>query len=231
MIKAITFDLDDTLWPIVPVILEAEKVTQKWLIKNYPAMELVINQNIALNIRKDLIYKDPDLINQLSKLRTLSIEQLALQAGYDNDIAYKISQEAFLIFFEARNKVNFYENVLDVLNILKKKYILGSLTNGNADLKKIGLDGLFSFHYSSSDLNSSKPEPKHFEAAIKKTNLSPKEICHIGDHPLHDVLGAINAGLHAVWFNPTKKKWTMNDNPILQASSWLEIQSIVESIT
>ena len=108
MIKAITFDLDDTLWPIVPVILEAEKVTQKWLIKNYPAMELVINQNIALNIRKDLIYKDPDLVNQLSKLRTLSIEQLALQAGYDNDIAHKISQEAFLIFFEARNKVNFY---------------------------------------------------------------------------------------------------------------------------
>ena len=139
MIKAITFDLDDTLWPITPVILEAEKITQKWLINNYPAMELVINQNIALNIRKDLIYKDPDLVNQLSKLRTLSIEQLALKAGYNNDISYKISQEAFLIFFEARNKVNFFENVLDVLNILKRKYILGSFTNGNADLKKVGL--------------------------------------------------------------------------------------------
>ena len=38
-IKAITFDLDDTLWPLMPVILKAEKDTNKWLIENYPGVE------------------------------------------------------------------------------------------------------------------------------------------------------------------------------------------------
>ena len=231
MIKAITFDLDDTLWPILPVIIEAEKITKRWLIKNYPPLEIVLNEDVVLNIRKDLIYKDKSLINRLSELRTLSIKELAIRAGYQSNIASKIGKEAFLIFFEARNKVTFYEGVLDVLTSLKDKYIMGSLTNGNADLKKVGLNHLFNFHFSSSDLNSSKPDPKHFEAAIKSTNLLPGEICHIGDHPLHDVIGAKNAGLHSIWFNPENKEWTADKNKILQIKTWNELESIIESIT
>ena len=53
MIKAITFDLDDTLWPILPVIIEAEKITKRWLIKNYPPLEIVLNEAVVLSRRKD----------------------------------------------------------------------------------------------------------------------------------------------------------------------------------
>ena len=36
MIKCITFDLDDTLWKIEPVIIEAEINFNNWLKQNYP---------------------------------------------------------------------------------------------------------------------------------------------------------------------------------------------------
>jgi HAD superfamily hydrolase (TIGR01549 family) len=231
MIKAITFDLDDTLWPILPVILRAEKSSKRWLIDNYPAMENVLGEDIVTSVRKDLIYKNPDLTNQLSRLRTLSVRELAKRAGYDTKIAEKIGEDAFKIFFSYRNKVVFYDNVLQVLDSLKSKYILGSLTNGNADLKKIGLDRVFSFHFSSSDLNASKPDPDHFLAAIRETGLKPEEICHVGDNFSHDVLGARNTGLKAIWFNNQGLKSNQNSIQVPEISSWLELENQINSLT
>tara|TARA_B110000014_G_C20126546_1_gene600714 strand:- start:7112 stop:7813 length:702 start_codon:yes stop_codon:yes gene_type:complete len=227
MIKVISFDLDDTLWPILPVIMEAEKITRKWLIENYSPIEILLSEDILLNIRKDLIYKDKDLINRLSELRTLSITELAIRAGYSSVEASKIGKEAFEVFFEARNNVTFYDDVLKVLESLNKKYILGGLTNGNADIKKIGLDRFFDFNFSSSDLNSSKPSPENFHAIIRETERQPFEICHVGDNPSHDVLGAINSGFQAIWFNPTEKKWELEKAEFLEAKNWLEIKELI----
>ena len=62
-IKAVSFDLDDTLWPILPVILKAEKGTNEWLIENYPGVEKLLNSKEMMDIRDNLISQKSDLIN------------------------------------------------------------------------------------------------------------------------------------------------------------------------
>ena len=98
-IKVVSFDLDDTLWPIVPVILEAEKTTNKWLIENYPAVEKLLNNEEMINIRNELIAKKRDLVNHLSELRELSIRELGIRSGYSMDESETMAVESFKIFF------------------------------------------------------------------------------------------------------------------------------------
>ena len=120
-IKAISFDLDDTLWPILPVILKAEKDTNRWLIKNYPCIEPLLKKEEIIPIRDELIYKNASLSHQLSKLRSMIVSELAMKAGYDASESKEIASKSFEIFFEARNEVVLFEGVKESLENLKSK--------------------------------------------------------------------------------------------------------------
>ena len=134
-IKVISFDLDDTLWPIMPTILNAEKVTNNWIKENYPGVGSLLGSKDIIQIRDNLLKKNPDLINQLSKLRELSFNELGLLAGYTEEEAKRMASSSFEIFFSERNNIVLYEGVEECLESLKKQYSLGVITNGNADLK------------------------------------------------------------------------------------------------
>ena len=80
-IKVVSFDLDDTLWPLLPVILKAEKDTNKWLIENYPGVENLLKSDEVKEIRDSLIAQEGNLVYQLSKLRELTLVELAVRSG------------------------------------------------------------------------------------------------------------------------------------------------------
>ena len=147
-IRAVSFDLDDTLWPLLPVILKAEKDTNQWLIDNYPGVEVLLKSQEAMKIRDDLISKKNDLVNQLSKLRELSLVELGIRSGYNREESQIMARESFKIFFSGRNDVTLYEGTEQTLKNLKEKYVLGVITNGNADLEKIGISHYFNFNIS-----------------------------------------------------------------------------------
>ena len=152
-IKAVSFDLDDTLWPLLPVILKAEKDTNQWLIDNYPGVEVLLKSQEAMKIRDDLISKKNDLVNQLSKLRELSLVELGIRSGYNREESQIMARESFKIFFSGRNDVTLYEGTEQTLKNLKEKYVLGVITNGNADLEKIGISHYFDFNVSAENMN------------------------------------------------------------------------------
>ena len=58
--------------------------------------------------------------------------------------------------------MTFYEDVITVLEKLSSQYKLGVLTNGNADVNKLGIGHLFDFSVSSMDVKSNKPAQGHF---------------------------------------------------------------------
>ena len=120
-IKAVSFDLDDTLWPILPVILKAEKGTNEWLIENYPGVEKLLNSKEMMDIRDKLISQKSDLINQLSKLRELSLVELGIRSGYEREEAEIMARESFKIFFSGRNDVKLYDGAEERLDKLKDK--------------------------------------------------------------------------------------------------------------
>ena len=69
-VKAISLDLDDTLWPIWPTIERAEKVLHNWLVEHAPMAAALFSSPSALReIRDHMATNRPDLKNDLSAVR------------------------------------------------------------------------------------------------------------------------------------------------------------------
>ncbi len=205
--KVITFDLDNTLWPVEPVIRHAEQTTYQWLSENCPALTQRYSLEEVTQHRQQFVLQNSHRSHQISQLRIESYKDILMHMGFTVFEANKIANNAFKVFIEARHQVDYFDGAIETLEKLKKNYILGALTNGNACTEKLGLDHLFSFHFSAESIGSNKPNPGHFVATEQK-NLAPREqIIHVGDHPNDDILGAQQQGFSTVWVNPNQTPW------------------------
>ena len=118
----------------------------------------------------------------------------------------------------------------ETLEELKEKYMLGVITNGNADIEKIGISHFFEFNISASQINIGKPDPRIFEEARLKAGLKAEEICHVGDHPINDVEGSYNVGMKPIWFNEKKEDWPLENKPeYKEVSHWSELPETILS--
>ena len=229
-IKSISFDLDDTLWPLMPNIVEAEKTTNEWIKENFPGTAALLGKQDVIEIRDKLIKEDPNLMNQISDLRKLMFYELNIRAGYGKEESENMAEEAFEIYFKGRNAVTFYEGVIETLELLKKNYSLGVITNGNADLQVIGIDYLFDYIFSAADLNAHKPDPVMFEAVINRTGLNADEVCHIGDHPINDVKASLDFGMTPIWFNYEKINFPLEGIEVAEFSNWNSLPDLIKKL-
>ena len=193
-IKLITFDLDDTLWDNVPTITRAEIDTRKWIENKVGKIEWGDFSDF-LELREILIKEDPIIEWDISKLRK-EIFRKKLAHIEPLSLRNKLVEEAFSIFINKRHEVELFDGVEDALKILSKKYILGVLTNGNADVYKLKFGKYFKFAISSLEAKNSKPNRAHFDVAMQKTkDIAYDQILHIGDHQINDILFAYNLGI------------------------------------
>jgi FMN hydrolase / 5-amino-6-(5-phospho-D-ribitylamino)uracil phosphatase len=197
--KAILFDLDDTLWPIAPVIVQAEQTLFAWLAEHAPRVAQQFSIDSLRQARLELLARQPEFQLDLGALRRAGLLAAFEQAGED---AAKV-ELAMIEFFAARNAVIPYDDVLPGLLRLKSRMLLGAVTNGNADLKTIGLAHHFHVAVAAPQFGRAKPDPAIFHAACAELNVAPHEAVYVGDDVLLDVQGAQRAGLRAVWMNRT----------------------------
>lgn len=196
-VKAVLFDLDDTLWPIVPVIERAEAVLFDWLTLNAPK---VVRQHTIETLRARrlaLAETDQRYRYDMLALRYAGLMEAFNAAGEDE---YKVP-EAMAVFSEARNQVEPFVDVLPTLAKLSSLVKVGSVTNGAADLEVIGLAQHFHITLSARQFGCAKPDAAIFHAACDALEVEPAEAVYVGDDPLLDVDGAQKAGLQAVWMN------------------------------
>lgn len=206
-LKLITFDLDNTLWPVDEVIRRAEHHCIQWVRDNHPDVAELMSTQKVRAIRDQLLQQKPGYLHNLTALRREAMAQAFREAGYPTQHAAKAAEEAFEVFHEARNQVVFFPGALELLSALADTYMLGALSNGNADLKKIGIDDLFAFHHSAETVGKRKPAPDMFLAALKSARTGPDRALHVGDHPREDVHAARETGLHAIWANLLDTQW------------------------
>jgi putative hydrolase of the HAD superfamily len=197
--KAILFDLDDTLWPIAPVILQAEDTLFAWLAANAPRVARQFTIDSLRQARLELLAQQPEFQLDLGALRRAALLAAFEQAGED---AAKV-ELAMIEFFAARNAVIPYDDVLPGLLRLKNRVLVGSISNGNADLKTIGLSHHFKVSVAAHQLGCAKPDAAIFHAACTELGVAPEDAVYVGDDVLLDVQGAQRAGLRAVWMNRT----------------------------
>lgn len=200
-IRAVLFDLDDTLWPIVPVIVRAETLLFEWFREHAPK---VCEQYTIASLRShraQLMKDQPALAFDLAALRHSSLSEIFDLCGEDES---KVDQ-AMRLFSHARNQVKPYEDVLECLPKLSSKLVLGSLTNGGADLEAIGMAHHFKVSLAAHQLGCAKPDAKIFNAACDALKLAPEQVAYVGDDLKLDVEGAQKAGLTGIWLNRDQK--------------------------
>ena len=202
-IRAITFDLDDTLWPIAPAMLLAEQHLHDWLQAHCPLSAAAFPIEAMRALRDRVAADHPHLAHDFSAQRRLSLRAALLPHGYEEAHV----EQAFGAFYAGRNRVECYADSLPALERLAARFPLAAITNGNADLDAIGLSRYFRFSLRASDFGEAKPAPAIFHAACAKLGLSPSEVLHVGDDPALDVVGAHQAGLHSAWLNRNGVAW------------------------
>jgi FMN hydrolase / 5-amino-6-(5-phospho-D-ribitylamino)uracil phosphatase len=201
--RVISLDLDDTLWPVAPVIAAAEAVLLEWLKDRYPKAALGHTIESMRTARARLAQRHPERSHDLTFLRRQSLARQFAAAGYPSALC----DRAMEIFLEARNRVEFYEDVRPALTRLKREYRLYAVSNGNADLERCGIHDLFDGHVTAISAGAAKPDARIFAALGELAGVAMEEIVHIGDDPLADVVGARQAGMRAVWINRDSRAW------------------------
>ena len=197
-VRALTFDLDDTLWDNRPVLMAAERTLYDWLVGHYPDIGLHYRIEDMLVLRQTLLQEDPELRNDVSQLRRHSLRIAAHTAGYDDSLV----EPAFAVFLEARHRITPYQDVAPTLRKLRRAgYCLGSLTNGNTDIQRLPLGPLFDFSLTAATIGKAKPHPRMFEEACQRAGVKPAQLAHVGDEAETDLAGARNAGVLAIWMN------------------------------
>ena len=197
-LSALTFDLDDTLWDNRPVLMAAEQTLYDWLCLHYPRIKLHYSLEDMWGLRRELLQLNPELRHDVTALRKNSLRVVAQTSAYDDSLV----EPAFAVFLDARHRVTLYSDVEPALRRLRSAgYCLGTLTNGNADVGRLGLGHLFDFSLSAASSGKAKPHPRMFEEACRRAHVGAAELAHIGDEPGTDVAGAQNAGVTAIWMN------------------------------
>jgi putative hydrolase of the HAD superfamily len=202
-IRAICFDLDNTLWEIEPVLNRAERILADWLERRYPRIRERFTSAEIFEVRAALLAEQPHQAHDLSYLRRETIARCAEAVGYKRDMAH----EAFAVWHAARNQVEPYVEVIPALEKLKARFRLATLSNGNADLEVIGLAHHFEVSFSAGALGYAKPDPRAYIALAAALTLKPAEILFVGDEPHADVDGPRTAGMQTVWVNRSGVVW------------------------
>ncbi len=194
-VTAITLDLDDTLWPVRPTLVAAEKVLAEWLRANAPATAQGTPPPAMLALRAQVAADHPQWAHDLSAIRLETIRRALAMHGDDPALA----EVAFDVFFHARHAVTLYDDVLPGLARLAARFRLVAVSNGNAEVHRVGLDRYFAGSVSARLHGVAKPDPSIFRAACAAAGAAPHQVLHLGDDLDADVDGALAAGLHAGW--------------------------------
>lgn len=225
-LRLITFDLDDTLWDVAPVMNNAEALLREWLASNAARLGPVPIEHLWA-IRTRLLDREPMLRHRLSELRRRILFHALLDAGYPQAEAESLAEAGFRAFLEARHRVTLFPEVHPTLEILADRFTLGVLTNGNADVRRLGLADYFRFALCAEELGVGKPDPTPFREALKRAGVEASAAVHIGDHPSDDIAGARRAGMRAIWFNPNGKPWAGEEEPSAEIRSLAELPALL----
>lgn len=202
-LEAVVLDLDDTLWPIAPVIERAEKSLARWIREHAPEVALQWDVNTLKLLRASLVAANPALKTDVLGLRLGTIRAAFADAGASAAQA----DLAFEHFRAERQKVEFYPDALPALDRLAERYRLGVISNGFADVHAIGIGDRFEAVVSAHEVGAAKPDPRIFDACVARLKLPAAAMIYAGDDPANDVLAPRSAGMASAWINRARRHW------------------------
>lgn len=223
-VKAITFDLDFTLWDLTGVIARAEERAQGFLAERYPDVGRRFGVQALRDLREQLAAENAALRHNVTELRKAVFRKAGASLGYHDGELDTLVEETFTVFLEARHEVVLYDDTLPALEALHGRFVIGAVTNGNADVRRLRLDRYFDFVVSAVEVGAAKPSHLIFDVVGHRAGVPSAQVVHIGDDPQSDVIGAARNGLQAVWLNRTAAQWPSE----LERVPYLECRGLQE---
>lgn len=202
-IRAISLDLDDTLWPIGPVIDRVERSVDEWLRTNCPEVAAAWPIESMRALRDEVASQHPELAHDFGAQRRMTLRR----AFAPFKLGDEWIERTYAVYVRVRNEVECYADTGAALTRMAARFPLVSISNGTAELDRIGLHGHFRFSVSAGDIGVAKPSADIFHHACDRLGVAPEHVLHVGDDPITDVIGAREAGMRTVWLNRQAAPW------------------------
>ena len=206
-VRAITLDLDDTLWPFAPIGERIDQALHEWMLAHSPATARMFPVAAMRELRARTHDEHPHLAHDVGALRRLTLAAALRESRGDPSLL----DAAYEAFYAERNRVEFYPDALDALSRIASRVPVVALSNGNADLVRCGIERHFAFQVHAHEHGAAKPDAGFFLAACERLGSPPGEVLHVGDHVDADVRGAALAGLRSCWINRVQAQWPHAD--------------------
>ncbi|WP_371187942.1 HAD-IA family hydrolase [Thalassotalea maritima] len=198
--KAISFDLDDTLYDNHPIISNAERALQNFLEQQVPE-SANLGRQFWYQHRQACLRQNPHLCHDVSALRLAYMQSGMYALGYNQTTAKQLANAAFEHFLSHRNNLQVPSSVTQLLARLAECFPLVAISNGNVGIAEIGIKDYFQECFFAGAGNLQKPENDMFYKAAASLHIKPSEMLHVGDCTHADIYGALSAGCQTVWVN------------------------------
>lgn len=205
-VRAISFDLDDTLYDNRPVIEHAEQ----WMVAHMRDRYLetaMYDRSWWHRLKLELQRQQPALVDDVSLCRRVLLQRGLMEGGMNEAMAHQEAESVFAQFLEVRSQIAVPDTTRRILSALAQKYPLVVITNGNVLLERLGLEGQFQHVLKAGGGFRMKPAPDLFSDMARRLQLAPQQILHVGDDVTTDVAGAVHNGYRSAWLNDVGQEW------------------------
>ena len=225
-IKHIFFDLDHTLWDFEKnSTLAFEKIFQElnYTIDSQQFMDIYNPINVAYW----KLYERNEIDQETLRVNRLKDAFEALNFSISLEEINTISH-LFIEYLTSNNHL--IDGTIEILDYLKDNYKLHIITNGfsfvqEVKLQKSNLDKYFVTITNSEVAGHKKPHQNIFQYALSSANASKNQSIMVGDSIEADVLGAMNFGMKAVYFNPTNER--VSYDSIIQIQKLTQLKNLL----
>lgn len=229
--RAVSFDLDDTLYDNQPVIRSAEERFSRYLQERYGLCDETLSPSYWMGWSDWCIRTWPELDNDVTLLREAMLFEALRDLGHP--ISRTQARELTAHFIRIRSEIEVPQGSLALLSDLRAKYPLACISNGNSDIVQDGLAQYFDYDLRpSAHGDRCKPSPDLFLKFAKLAGVRPCEVLHVGDDPFTDVQGAASAGCQSAWLErgiagKTSGAGELRILPTIQISSLEELRALL----
>jgi len=208
-IKAIFFDLDDTLYQYKSgnSKIKAELKVVEYFCKKHPKFKIDDTFKVFTEVKQGIKKRFADLPVKGDRGYWI-IEFLRAEHNFDQKLAKEMLDEFWRVSCEYVE--GFYDAEVLLKYLKKKKYKLGVITNGVRKwqikrLKATGLSKYFDFVVTTSDVGFEKPNHAIFKKALEIAKVRASQAVMIGDNPYRDIMPANELGMKTVWLRRGKR--------------------------
>tara|TARA_B100000029_G_scaffold469650_2_gene507713 strand:- start:7840 stop:8523 length:684 start_codon:yes stop_codon:yes gene_type:complete len=224
MIKAIIFDLDNTLLDF----MNMKKLAITAAIDSMVEAGLNVVPSDAYKKIIDLYelggWENQEILNEFLKEVSGEVDYKFLAAGI---VAYRRARDAALTLYPGVQKT------LIILSKMGLKLaIVSDAPRREAWLRicYLNLHNFFDLVLTFDDIGERKPSPKGFKMALNTFNISPSEVLMVGDWPDRDMKGAKKLGIKTIFAKYGDTFGTIESGADWEAENIFEIVKIVKSL-